>query len=97
MGFSFRATGCVTRAKESWNESHTINGAAPTAKTKETGGLGIDAVVQAANWSRSCSIASPPTNSIKRSRAGDVVRLDSRRWNNAIHQYQTKHHAEAAR
>jgi hypothetical protein len=35
MGFSFRATGCVTRAKESWNESHPINGAAPAAKTKE--------------------------------------------------------------
>ena len=35
MGFSFHATGCVKRAKESWNESHTINGSVPTAKTKE--------------------------------------------------------------
>jgi hypothetical protein len=35
MGFSFHATSCVIRAKESWNESHTINGSAPTAKTKE--------------------------------------------------------------
>jgi hypothetical protein len=35
MGFSFHATGCVKRAKESWNESHAINGSVPTAKTKE--------------------------------------------------------------
>jgi hypothetical protein len=35
MGFSFHAAGRVKRAKESWNESHTINGSAPAAKTKE--------------------------------------------------------------
>jgi hypothetical protein len=40
MGYSFRSTGCVKRAKECWNESHTINGSAPAAKTKEKrGGL----------------------------------------------------------
>jgi hypothetical protein len=35
MGFSFRSTGCVKRAKECWNESRTINGSTPAAKTKE--------------------------------------------------------------
>jgi hypothetical protein len=35
MGFSFHATGCVKRAKECRDESHTINGSAPAAKTKE--------------------------------------------------------------
>ena len=34
MGFSFHSTGCVKRAKECWNESHTIHGSTP-AKTKE--------------------------------------------------------------
>jgi len=35
MGFSLHSTGCVKRPKECWNESHTINGAAPAAKTKQ--------------------------------------------------------------
>jgi hypothetical protein len=35
MGFSFHATGCVKRDKESWNESHTIIGSTPAAKTKK--------------------------------------------------------------
>jgi hypothetical protein len=35
MGFPFRAAGYAKRAKECWNESHTINGSAPAAKTKE--------------------------------------------------------------
>jgi hypothetical protein len=35
MGFSFRSTGCVKRAQECWNESHTINGSPRPAKTKE--------------------------------------------------------------
>jgi hypothetical protein len=35
MGFSFHSTGCVKRAKGCWNESHTINGSSPAAKTKE--------------------------------------------------------------
>jgi hypothetical protein len=26
MGFSFHSADCVKRAKEYWNESHTING-----------------------------------------------------------------------
>jgi hypothetical protein len=34
VGFSFHSTGCVKRAKECWNESHTIHGSTP-AKTKE--------------------------------------------------------------
>jgi hypothetical protein len=38
MGFPFRSTGCVQRAKERWNESHTINGSAAAAKTKEKRG-----------------------------------------------------------
>ena len=36
MGFSFRSTGCVQRAKECWNESRAINGSAPAAKTRKT-------------------------------------------------------------
>jgi hypothetical protein len=40
MGFSFHSTACVKRAKEWWNERHTINGSSPAAKTKEkTAGL----------------------------------------------------------
>jgi hypothetical protein len=35
MGFSFHSTGRVKRAKECWNESHTINGSPRPAKTKE--------------------------------------------------------------
>jgi hypothetical protein len=35
MGFSFHSPGCVKGAKEYWNESHTINGSTPAAKTKE--------------------------------------------------------------
>ena len=35
MGFSFRSTGRVQRAKECWNESRAINGSTPAAKTKE--------------------------------------------------------------
>ena len=35
MGFPFHPSGCVKRAKECWNESCTINGSAPAAKTKE--------------------------------------------------------------
>jgi hypothetical protein len=35
MGFSFYSTGCVKHPKECWNESHTIIGSAPAAKTKE--------------------------------------------------------------
>ena len=36
MGFSVHSTGCVTRAKECWNESHTINGSPRReSKTKE--------------------------------------------------------------
>jgi hypothetical protein len=35
MGFSF-SPGCVKRAKECWNESRTINGSAPAAKTRKT-------------------------------------------------------------
>jgi hypothetical protein len=35
MGFSFHSADCVKRAKECWNESHTINGSARAAKTKE--------------------------------------------------------------
>jgi hypothetical protein len=34
MGFSFRSTGGVKRAKECWNESHAINGSAPAATRK---------------------------------------------------------------
>jgi hypothetical protein len=33
MGFPFHSTAGVKRAKECWNESHTINGSAPAAKT----------------------------------------------------------------
>jgi hypothetical protein len=35
MGFSFYSTGGDKRPKECWNESHTINGSAPAAITKE--------------------------------------------------------------
>jgi hypothetical protein len=35
VGFSF-TLGCVKRAKECWNESRTINGSAPAAKTRKT-------------------------------------------------------------
>jgi len=35
MGFLFHSTGCVKRAKESWNETHTISASAPAAKTKK--------------------------------------------------------------
>jgi hypothetical protein len=35
MGLSFHSTGCVKRAKECWNESHTTNGSPRPAKTKE--------------------------------------------------------------
>jgi hypothetical protein len=35
MGFSFYSTGGGKRPKECWNESHTINGSAPAAITKE--------------------------------------------------------------
>jgi hypothetical protein len=35
MDFSFYSTGCVKRAKECWNESHTINRSTRAAKTKE--------------------------------------------------------------
>ncbi len=35
MGFSFYSTGCVKRAKECWNESHTICAPPCGAKTKE--------------------------------------------------------------
>jgi len=38
MGFPFLSTGCFKRAKERWNESHTINGSAPAPKTKEKPG-----------------------------------------------------------
>src|SRR5712671_5811249 len=38
LGFSFHSTGCVKRAKECWNESHSINGSAPAAKTEEKRG-----------------------------------------------------------
>jgi hypothetical protein len=38
LGFSFHSTGCVKRAKECWNESHSIDGSAPAAKTKEKRG-----------------------------------------------------------
>jgi hypothetical protein len=30
----FHSTGCVKRAKECWNESHTTNGSPRPAKTK---------------------------------------------------------------
>jgi hypothetical protein len=35
MGFPLNSTGCVKRPKECWNQSHTINGSTPAAKTKE--------------------------------------------------------------
>ena len=35
MGFSFYSTGGGKRPKECWNESHTVNGSAPAAITKE--------------------------------------------------------------
>jgi hypothetical protein len=35
MGFSFYSTGGGKRPKECWNESHTLNGSAPAAITKE--------------------------------------------------------------
>jgi hypothetical protein len=35
MGFSFYSTGGGKRAKGCWNESHTIIGSAPAAKTKK--------------------------------------------------------------
>ena len=36
MGFPFHSSGCAKRAKECWNESRTINGSAPAAKTRKT-------------------------------------------------------------
>jgi hypothetical protein len=36
MGFPFHSAGCVKPAKEYRDESHTINGSTPAAKTKET-------------------------------------------------------------
>jgi len=46
MGFSFHSADCVKRAKECWNESHTINGSArgkDQRKTRrvETAGLTV--------------------------------------------------------
>jgi hypothetical protein len=35
VDFPFRSSGCVRRAKECWNQSRTINGSTPAAKTKE--------------------------------------------------------------
>jgi hypothetical protein len=35
MGFPLHSTGCVKRPQECWNESHTINGSAPAATSKE--------------------------------------------------------------
>jgi hypothetical protein len=35
MGRSIHSIGCVKRAKECWNESHTVNVSACAAKTKE--------------------------------------------------------------
>ena len=36
MGCSVRSSSCVKRAKECWNESHTINGSPRPEKAKET-------------------------------------------------------------
>ena len=42
MGFPFHSSGCVKHAKECWNESRTINGSAPAAKTKEKPTTGVN-------------------------------------------------------
>jgi hypothetical protein len=36
MGFSFHSADCVKRAKEYWNESHTINGRRARQRPKKT-------------------------------------------------------------